>query len=127
MAELTEDEIEYIRMMSGDDCEDYDVTDERMQKLHDRGLAMQPCGCAAPEDVTVVLVLRVRVAKAAKLFNENVEGGSGSVAQKYTHLKELLDEWESRCGLAGGAVTIGRMNLGIDTPDDGDEFSRGWL
>jgi hypothetical protein len=88
---------------------------------------MQPCGCAAPEDVTVVLVLRVRVAKAAKLFNENVEGGSGSVAQKYTHLKELLDEWESRCGLAGGAVTIGRMNLGIDTPDDGDEFSRGWL
>jgi hypothetical protein len=127
MATLTEDEIEYIRMMSGDDCEDYDVTDERMQKLHDRGLAMQPCGCAAPEDVTVVLVLRVRVAKAAKLFNENVEGGSGSVAQKYTHLKELLDEWESRCGLAGGAVTIGRMNLGIDTPDDGDEFSRGWL
>lgn len=125
MATLTADEIEYIRAMSGDDCgspDDYEISDALMQKLHDRGLEMA-CGCTVAEDVTVVLVLRARVAKAAKLFNESADGQSSTVSQKYDHLKELLSEWESRCGLSGGVITVGTFDLGLDKECDGSEYA----
>jgi hypothetical protein len=123
MATLTADEIEYIRAMSGDVCETYDVSDVLMQKLHDRGLEMT-CGCTAAEDVTVVLVLRARVAKAARLTNESSEGVSTSYSQKYVQLKELLDQWESKCGLSGGTITIGTLDMGLDSDCSGSEYTR---
>jgi hypothetical protein len=125
MATLTPSDIDYIRMMSGDDCgspEDYEVSDSRLQKLHDYGLTLASCACTDSLDLTVVLVLRVRVARAAKLFDEDGEGGARSVSQKRTHLKEDLERWETKCGLSGGVVTIGTLSMGLDTQSI-DEFS----
>jgi hypothetical protein len=120
MATLTADEIEYIRAMSGDDCTPPEVSDALMQKLHDRGLTMT-CGCTAAEDVTVVLVLQVRVAKSAKLFDETPpEGGSATVSQKHQHLKDLLSRWEEKCGLSGGTITVSPFDLGLDTESDSE-------
>lgn len=125
MATLTTDEIEYIRDMSGDDCEDYDVTDEKMQKIYDRASAIT-CTCENPLDVTVVLVLQIRVAKATKLFDDTdaETGGARSVSQKYKHLKELLDRWETKCGMAGGSLSVGTLNLGLSARE-GSDYS-GW-
>lgn len=125
MATLTPSDVDYIRMMSGDDCgapEDYEVSDAQLQKLHDRGLSMPTCACTDSLDLTVVLVLRVRVAKAAKLFDEDGDGGAGRVSQKRAHLEKDLARWEERCGLSGGVVGIGTLSMGLDTQSL-DEFT----
>lgn len=112
MATLTSDQIEYIRAMSGDDCEPYDVSDALMQKLFDKS-SSDECGA-------IVYVLRARVVKAAKLVNEsNAEtGDSRSLNQKYQALKETLKEWETRCGMSGGTLEFGSFDLRIDTDCD---------
>lgn len=126
MATLTADEIEYIRAMSGDDCAPYEISDVLLQKLHDRGIGMT-CGCSAAEDVTVVLVLQVRVAKSAKLFDETPpEGGSATVSQKHQHLKDLLARWEQKCGLSGSVVTTSVFDLGLDAERNSQHASYGW-
>lgn len=129
---LSPSDIEYIRAMSGDDCgnpDDYEVKDPLLQKLYDKALLWPACGCAANSlDLGVIQVLRVRVAKAQKLYNENVEGGSGSVKQKRDHLVEDLKRWEERCGLSGGAITIGTLDMGMDRDCEDSEYAswRSW-
>lgn len=132
MATLTEDEIEYIRSMSGDTCTKadgspcYDVSDVLLQKLHDRALTTV-CGCGDPLDIDVVFVLQVRVAKSATLYDESSseDGSAKSVSQKYKHLKEMLDAWEKRCGMSGGVIMIGRLSLGLDATCE-TENARYW-
>lgn len=123
MAALTADEIEYIRAFSGDDCVEYEVSDVLLQKLHDRA-ETTVCGCSDPLDVDVVLVLRIRVAKAAKLFTETtVDGVNKAVSQKFDHLKALLAEWEARCGMAGGVIGTGVLDQQLDTFRTGSEYA----
>jgi hypothetical protein len=127
MATLTPSDIEYIRAMSGDDCgnpDDYEVSDSLLQKLYDRALTWDACGCAADSlDLGVIQVLRVRVARAQKLYDESSpEGTRASVSQKRAHLEKDLERWESKCGLSGGVVTIGTLSMGLDTQSI-DEFS----
>jgi hypothetical protein len=110
MTALTVDQIEYIRATTGDDCEPYDVSAGLLQKLYDRS--------TDDECLTIVEVLRIRVVKAAKLVNQSTaEGASQSLHQKYTALKELLKDWEIRCGVGVSAVTAGAISLGIDEED----------
>lgn len=124
MATLTVQEIAYIRMMSGDDCEVYDVSPVLLQYLHDSKATLAPlCMMADPLGGTIVWVIRARLAKAVKLFDEDGEGGSRSVSQKFDHLKDLLADWESRCGMSGGGITIGTLDLGIDSDSDGSEYA----
>lgn len=123
MATLTANEITYIRMMTGDTCEDYDVSDEFMQYLHDEKATIAPlCTFSDPLGGTIVWVLRARVMKATRLFDETGDGSATSVSQKYTHLKEQLAEWESRCGMSGGGVSFGSIDMGIDSDDEGSEY-----
>jgi hypothetical protein len=124
MATLTADEIALIRAMSGDDCADYDVSDVLMQYLHDNMATSEPmCITSLPLGGTIVWVLRARVAKAAKLFDEDGEN-TRSVSQKYDHLKEMLETWESRCGMSGGAITVSTLDLGLDRDDPETEYAR---
>lgn len=124
MATLTADEITLIRTLTGDDCTPYEVSDVMMQYLHDNMATAEPmCSSAIPFGGTIVWVLRSRVARAAKLFDEDGEGGTRSVSQKYDHLKELLEEWESRCGMNGGVITVGTIDLGLDLADPRTEYA----
>jgi hypothetical protein len=119
MATLTAAEITNIRMQSGDICEDYDVTDEYMQWIHDNLASTEPlCLSSVPLGGTIVWVIRARLAKAVALYDESGEGNAGSVSQKFDHLEKLLDKWETRCGMSGGVVTISTLDLGMDTDCD---------
>jgi hypothetical protein len=128
MATLTADEITFIRAMSGDDCTPPEVSDVLMQYLHDNAATTAPlCITSVPLGGTIVWVLRARLAKAQKLFNETGEGNAGSVKQKRDHIKEDLDAWESRCGMSGGVITIGTLDTGMDSDCDESEYaSYGW-
>ena len=129
MAMLTSAGIEYIRAFSGDDTPQYEVSDVFMQTLRDRAEGIS-CTCTDANDITVVLVLRVRVAKAARLVDEQNEAAvQKSFSQKYKQLKELLLAAEKRCGMTGSGIAIGSLNLGIDTTTvHGDEtdYPYGW-
>jgi hypothetical protein len=123
MATLTAAEITNIRMQSGDICEDYDVSNEYMQWIHDNLATTAPlCFSSVPLGGTIVWVVRARLAKAVALFDEEGEGGSRSVSQKFTHLEKLLETWESRCGMSGGVITISTLSLGMDTPCEDSEY-----
>jgi hypothetical protein len=129
MATLTADEITFIRAMSGDDCPTYDVSPELMQYLHDNAATTEPlCITSLPLGGTIVWVLRARLAKAQKLFNETgSDTNAGSVKQKRDHIKEDLEMWESKCGMNGGIVTIGSFDTQLDSDCDDSEYaSYGW-
>lgn len=115
MATLTAGEITYIRMMTGDNCPDYDVSDEFMQYLHDEKANTAPL-CMSGDSLggTRLWVMRARVARASKLFDEDGEGGAGSVSQKYDHLVAELERMEKECGLGGGIITVSTFSLGLD-------------
>lgn len=116
MATMTADEIEYTRAMSGDDCLPYDVTDVLMQKFWNTH--------AGDDCLTIVDVLRVRVAKASKLVNSsNQNGQQRSSSQKFAQLHALLGEWEVRCGVSGGVLEMGTLDLRLDTDDEDEELS----
>lgn len=116
MATMTADEIEYTRAMSGDDCQTYEVSDTLMQKFWNTN--------GADSCATIVEVLRVRVAKAAKLVNQSNESGqSRSSSQKYAQLRAMLSDWETRCGMSGGVLEMGTLDLRLDTDDDDTEAS----
>jgi hypothetical protein len=133
MATLTAAEIINIRMQSGDLCEDYDVTDEYMQWIHDNLASTEPlCLSSVPHGGTIVWVIRARLAKAVALYDESGEGNAGSVSQKFDHLEKLLEKWESRCGMNGGVITIGSFDMGLDSDCETEyaRFSpshRGWI
>jgi hypothetical protein len=127
MTTLTTADIEYVRMMTGDTCETYDVSDDMMQWLYDNKVSGAPL-CMSGDSLggLIVWVLRARVRKATKLFDEtNAEGINKTVSQKYTHLKEQLVEAERGCGMDGGLVTIGSFDLGLDTESDSEYASYG--
>lgn len=131
MPTLTAGQIEHIRAMSGDDCEDYEVSDERIQYLYDTfGSATPLCMSVDPLGSTIVWVLRQRVRRAIKLFDEDGEGGTRRVSQKYQHLVEQLKDAEAECGY-GPVITVSTFSLGLDATCEGSEYARypwwGWL
>lgn len=114
MATMTADQIEYLRAITGDDCTPYDVSDVLLQKLWDR-MADDECG-------TTVELLRIRVAKAAKLVNSsNQNGQQRSSSQKYAQLRAMLSDWETRCGMSGGVLEMGTLDMRLDTDDEDTE------
>lgn len=125
MATLTPAEITYIRAMSGDDCTPYEVSDEFMQYLHDEKASGEPlCMSGDALGATIVWVMRARVRKATKLFDEtNAEGVRKTVSQKYTHLKEQLAEAERECGWSGGVISVGTLDTGMDSDCNGSEYT----
>lgn len=117
MPTLTAPEIAYVRMMSGDNCgPDYDVSDEMMQYLYDEKVSGEPL-CMSGDSLggLIVWVLRARVRKATKLFNESNELGTTSYSQKYQHLKEQLESAEAECGMGGTTFSLSTLDLGLDT------------
>jgi hypothetical protein len=116
MATLTAADITWLRAMSGDDCEPYEVSDALMQVLYDDAESDKP--------TSVAYILRVRVARAAKLVSQSNSASSESHSfnQKFEHLMRLLKEWELRAGVAGSKLSIGSLSLNIDQlDDDGDD------
>ncbi len=115
MATLTADDITYVRMMSGDTCPDEDVTDTFMQWLYDNKVPTKPlCMSDDPLAGLIVWVLKARVAKAQRLFDEDGENGARRVSQKRGFLEKDLATWKDECGLGGSLITIGTLDLGID-------------
>lgn len=120
MATLTAEEITHIRAQSGDDCAPYEVSDEYIQWLHDNRASATPlCMSSDPLGGTITWVLKTRARKAVKLFDEDGDGGTRSVSQKYTHLKEQLAEAERECGWSGGVISVSKLDTGMDS-DCGD-------
>lgn len=123
MATLTPQEIEYIRAMSGDTCgcddpdDDscYDVSDAFMQWLHDEKASLEP-RCMSSDSLagTIVEVLKVRVAKAQRLFDEDGENGTRRVSQKRGFLETDLKTWKEACGQGGSVITVSTFSLGLD-------------
>lgn len=108
MATLTSDQIEYIRAVTGDDCEPYDVSDTLMQKLFDRA--------SADECLTIVEALRIRVAKASNLVEESrSDGESRKLNQKASQLTTLLKQWSADCDVGEFTLDMGVLDQAIDT------------
>lgn len=117
MATMTADEIEYVRAMSGDDCEDYDVSDTLLQKLWDRN--------DSDECATIVYVLRIREAKSAVLTTQSSDGESKNLSDKHRHIQAMRLAWENRCGLSGGTLSMGTFDMAIDA--DCEWLEEQWL
>lgn len=105
---------EYIRAMSGDDCEEYDVSDTFMDTLYTKS--------DSDVDKTIVAVLRVRVAKAAALVSRGGEVENVSLSHKFDHLKQLLAQWEARTGMVSGSMAAGAMDLNLGEESDTSEY-----
>lgn len=122
MATMTAAQIERVRAFSGDKGAKPEVSDDLMQTFFDDEEV------AGDLNKTVVYVLRVRVINAASLVNETNEAQvQKSLSQKFDQLKEMLKDWEARTGMDGSEISIGTLDLGIDTdPCDPPLPPRGW-
>lgn len=128
MATLTPSDIAYIRMITGDNCgPNYEVSDEMLQYIEDNLASTEPmCLTSIRFGGVIVWSLRMQLAKAAKLFDEtNADGIQKTVSQKRTNLKELLEYWESKCGMDGSTITVSTFDLGLDTECD-SEYAAYW-
>lgn len=136
MPTLTAEQIEIVRLMTGDDCAPYDVSDAQMQYLYDNQAATAPlCMSGDPLGGLRYWVLKARLARAVKLFDET-DNGSGitrKLSQKYEHIEALLTQSADECGFGGGVASISTLDLGIDRDCDVSENGRypyvygGWL
>ena len=99
-------EITYIRMMAGDQCSVY--TDEQIEVLWQRA--------EGSECETIVYLLRALVADSQSLYDEGSRNSDESRARSvvYKNTLSTLKQWEKRCGMQGGALSVGVMDLGID-------------
>jgi hypothetical protein len=123
MPTLTEAEIARVRMRSGDNCgPDYEVSDAEMQILYD-DIPNLSCGCANDIDTLTALVIDVRWAKASNLFDEDGDGGTRNVSQRFNQLEKMRDEWFKKCGMSGGLITTSTLDLGLDRSDPATEYA----
>jgi hypothetical protein len=124
MTTLTTADLTHIREQTGDACDPYEVSDEYIQWLHDNRANLTPlCMSSDPLGGTITWVLRTRVRKATSLFNEDGDGGTRSVSQQYTQLKEQLAEAEKECGWGGSTITISTLDTGMDADCDDSEYT----
>jgi hypothetical protein len=85
--------------------------------LTDTELQAEYTEAADSWDTTIVYVLRLRVGMTAVFTDRsyNIEQTSESLSQRHAHLKALLDTWEARAGQAGPVLSVGTLDLGLDT------------
>lgn len=106
MATLTADELADIRLVVGDGCDKF--SDIQIQAWYD----------AADSDllITYVTILE-RLWAATKAGTITLSNGSQAVTTAQAQLiKERLDYWRARAGLApGAAIQLGVLTVDIDT------------
>lgn len=113
MADLSANEITYIRTITGDtNTADPDLSDTFLEYLFDNK-------ADSDVDKTVVWALRSLMGKASRKVSESNArtGDSKSQQQWFEHLQALHNEWSALTGLGSSTVTTGTINLGIDEED----------
>lgn len=112
MATLNTADEEWLRDITGNT--DSDQPDQLTQSQ----LNAEYTRAGGDLEVTVVYVLRRLLGLARKWTDHSGETRSESRSQRWEHLKELLEIWERKTGLAGGRLSIGMMNLGLDEVEE---------
>lgn len=112
VAALTNDEKEYIRSMAGDSCTTPTIGDALLEKFWQR--------TDGSECKTIVYLLRALIADAQTKYDQgNRQSGEyQSRNQVAREMRKTLADWERRCGMSGGALSVGVMDLGIDQEVD---------
>jgi hypothetical protein len=60
---------------------------------------------------------------ASAYVNKSMDHNSESMAQYPDHLAKLLKETEARAGLAGGTLSVGSLDLTLDTDYQDMDYS----
>jgi hypothetical protein len=111
MTTLTPDEITDIRDVIGDDCEPYNLEDEQIQAQYD----------AAGSDLTLTYVYTLRRlwGKLRRMADRTTDHGDNETrSQIVGNTKALLDYYEGLAGLHGAPLSVGVIDLDLDTSDD---------
>jgi hypothetical protein len=119
MADLTPDEISYIRFNIGDtNISSPRLSDTYLEYLFDNK-------ADSDVDKTIVWALRSLLGGAADEVQQSNQrtGDSKSRQQYFEHLQSLLKKWEGITGEIGSLVTTGTINLGIDEEDQNFDIS----
>src|SRR3972149_5443437 len=108
MAALTPAQLVKLRQQIGDPDENQygHLEDLEIQEEYDEAVSDM--------DTAVVFCLRRRLGLAAKWTDRSGEVNSETRSQRWEHLLKLLDYWEQKTGLSGGAIFAGTMDLGLD-------------
>jgi hypothetical protein len=106
MATLDAAAIAEIRLLSGDDCTPYVVSDAQIQLFND---AVSDSQCA-----TITLVVRARWANATGKTGVNTQTGATILNPALPGIEALYKSWVQSCTDALPTMGQGLINLGID-------------
>lgn len=109
---LTTAQIDIIRLLSGDNCEPYLVSDDVINTLYNESDGSQ---C-----YTVTRIIEMRLADASHKVGQSGDGLTNTPL--VSQINTLLDRWYNDCPEAKGngltGATMGYVNLGIDEETD---------
>lgn len=106
MAVLTPDEIEAIRLDIGDGCNT--ITDAQIQLAWD-----DADGDKCTAYARIAWWIYVKAKPQTIMLTNGGEAISTALIRAY---RDRYDEWAACAGLAGGTLSVGTLNLGIDQP-----------
>jgi hypothetical protein len=97
-----------LRLLSGDNKEPYDLTNDQIDALYDRA--------SGDEALTLALILQRRHGIASNYVSMQTDAGPRMEwQQKQAHIKELLTYWEKKAGTVGAIMGAGVIDLNLDT------------
>lgn len=87
------------------------LTDAELQAVYDNR-------AGSDWDLAVVYVLRRRLGMAAVYIDKSMDLNSESLNQRYANMEKLLARAEKTAGVSGGSLSVGVIDLNIDTDYD---------
>lgn len=109
---LTATQLQRLRHLTGGI-----VAEAERDYLTDTELQAEYTEAGGDFQLTIVYVLRLRIGMTAPFIDKSfgIEAGSEQLSQRHTHMKGLLAYWEGVLGLSGTPLTVGTLDLGLDT------------
>lgn len=86
--------------------------------LDDTALQAEYTSAGEDFNTTIVYVLRLRVGMLSYLYDRSLDLNSESLSQRRDGMRQLLQDWEKRTGLAGGSLEVGTIDYNIYTDID---------
>jgi hypothetical protein len=124
MATLSDADLEFVRLMSGDNCEPYIVDDVLAPVLYNRTEVQESCD---PVAALVVTVLLARWAKE-KASVSAMASGTRVSTEGVKQIERQLAHWKREACWGGARIQVDTVDLGLEASagDLTDEWNREW-
>lgn len=106
---LTTDQINEVRLLSGDDCEGDYISSDVQLNIWYSGLGQLAC--------VVARAIQARMARATKTVDVRADGSPATNPQ-VAQIQSLLEYWQGQCTATLPTASLSELSLGIDEETD---------